>query len=49
MKNYSRFANKYLVILNNVILGNNLESFDFRYFGKTEELNKKTMVVTAVL
>lgn len=49
MKNYSGIANKYLVILNNVILGNNLEAFDFRYFGKTEELNKKAIVVTAAL
>ena len=49
MKNYSGIANKYLVILNNVILRNNLQAFDFRYFSKTEELNKKAMVVTAAL
>ena len=34
---------------NNVILRINLQAFDFRYFSKTEELNKTAMVVTAAL
>lgn len=49
MKNYSGIANKYLDILSSVILGNNLEEFDFRYFGKTEDLNTKSLVLTAGL
>lgn len=49
MLNYSGIANKYLDILSKVILGNNLEEFDFRYFGKTEELNKSNLILTAGL
>lgn len=48
MKNYSATANEYLAILNDVILENNLEAFDFRYFGKTERLNSKATVITAL-
>ena len=49
MLNYSGIANKYLDILSKVILGNNLEEFDFRYFGKTEVLSKNDLILTAGL
>ncbi len=48
MINYSGIAHKYLDILKSVIMANNLEKFDNRYFGKNEE-NRQTMVLTAAL
>ncbi|QKF74322.1 putative FlgJ-related protein (Bax domain) [Aliarcobacter faecis] len=48
MLNYSGIANRYIDILSSVILGNNLEEFDFRYFGKTEDLNKKALVIAGL-
>ncbi|WP_198304263.1 glucosaminidase domain-containing protein [Arcobacter vandammei] len=49
MINYSGIANKYLDILKSVILGNNLQEFDYRYFSRNEELNKTSLVLTAAL
>ena len=49
MINYSGIANKYLTILSQVIIGNNLEEFDYRYFAKNKDINKATVVLTAAL